>query len=268
MSRRPAPSPRRCRSRRRTLDRYRRNGGLQPGQVGVDFALVQAIEHEGDVVEIVVQRIEQRGRRSAERFALGQAAFHQVRELAQSHRTGHARAALERVQRALESVAPGRTSAGFLRQARSCSPACGKSSAASSRKIGSTCLSTSSLTARSDSLSGNGAIGAGAGRGTTTGAVRGGGSTMARVTGSEARAIGAAAMLSTGSGVCAGAAAITSTGGASSAAAARQSRSTWPARLQPARSIRRRRCPRPAAVQSSRPMRALPPSPTKSIRPA
>ena len=36
------------------------------------------------------------------------------------------------------------TLAGLCRHARSCSPACGKSSAASSRKIGSTCSSTSS----------------------------------------------------------------------------------------------------------------------------
>ncbi len=45
----------------------------------------------------------------------------------------------------------GAVSAGFLRHARSCSPACGKSSAASSRKIGRTCLSTSSLMSCRDS---------------------------------------------------------------------------------------------------------------------
>ena len=58
---------------------------------------------ESDVVQIVVQRVEKLGRRRC-RLDAGEAAFHHVRDLAQSHRPGHPRAALERVQCALQGL--------------------------------------------------------------------------------------------------------------------------------------------------------------------
>ena len=80
------------------------------------------------------------GRRRRRLVAVHQARFHEVRELAQAHRAGHARAALERVQRAAQLARERcRRRARAARRAAA-SPACGKSSAASSRKIGSTCV--------------------------------------------------------------------------------------------------------------------------------
>ena len=97
---------RRCRGRdhrERGARRSRRRGGrcfhFEPGQRRVQLALVQAIEHEGEAIEIGIERIEKLGRRPGEDIAGEQPALHPVRELAQAHRAGHARAALEGVQR-------------------------------------------------------------------------------------------------------------------------------------------------------------------------
>jgi len=58
---------------------------------------LQTIEHERDMVEIVVERVQKLRRRRREQIARGQPALHQMRELAEPHCAGHARAALERV---------------------------------------------------------------------------------------------------------------------------------------------------------------------------
>ena len=65
-------------------------------------AFAQRLEHERDAIEIVVERVEQRRRSRHRRVAGDEPRFHQVRELAETHRAGHARAALERVQRAAQ----------------------------------------------------------------------------------------------------------------------------------------------------------------------
>ena len=109
-----APANRnRGRGRRRDDDRRRRfrrlgrraGGGLlggrrDPGQPHVELAAPQRVENVGDVIEIVVERVEELRRRLRRDLAVEQARLHQVRELAQAHRAGHPRAALERVQRA------------------------------------------------------------------------------------------------------------------------------------------------------------------------
>jgi hypothetical protein len=66
------------------------------------------VEHIGDAIEIGVQHIEQNGTRARHRVAVGQAAFHQVRQLAKPHRACHARAAFESVECAFEGLHRGR----------------------------------------------------------------------------------------------------------------------------------------------------------------
>ncbi len=51
------------------------------------------------MIEIIVERVEQFGLRHERSRAFGKAAFHQVRELSEAHRAGHAGTAFERVQR-------------------------------------------------------------------------------------------------------------------------------------------------------------------------
>ena len=51
------------------------------------------------MIEIRFERFEQIGRRFAERVALQQPRFHQMRQLTEAHRAGHSGAAFERVQR-------------------------------------------------------------------------------------------------------------------------------------------------------------------------
>ena len=70
----------------------------RPGQGHVGPAFAQRVEHERDPVEIAIQRLEQLRRAGHGRVVDDQARLHQVHELAQAHRPGHARAALERVQ--------------------------------------------------------------------------------------------------------------------------------------------------------------------------
>ena len=72
------------------------------GSGDVDPAFAQRVEHEADAIEIGVERFEQLGARRHQRVAHRQPRFHPVRELAETHRAGHARAALERVQRAAQ----------------------------------------------------------------------------------------------------------------------------------------------------------------------
>ena len=69
-----------------------------PGQRNVGPALAQRVENEGDPIEIAVQRLEQLGRAGHRRVVDDEARLHQVHELAQAHRPGHPRAALEGVQ--------------------------------------------------------------------------------------------------------------------------------------------------------------------------
>ncbi len=91
-------------SQRRRIARRDGCSVANPGKSAVDLAFLQAIEQECYVVEIVVERVEELGRPLRERVARSHPAFHQVRELAESHRPGHARAALEGVQRALQRL--------------------------------------------------------------------------------------------------------------------------------------------------------------------
>ena len=63
-------------------------------------ALAQRIEHVCDPIEVRVERLEQFLRPGDRRFAGRQSRLHLMRELAETHRAGHPRAALERVQRA------------------------------------------------------------------------------------------------------------------------------------------------------------------------
>ena len=97
------------RRRGRDVNYSRRDGCRQhifrrfrhPGQPGIGLATAQAVEHERDAVERRFQRLEELGRRRRN-VALPEVRFHQVRELAQAHRAGHARAALQRMQRAAQ----------------------------------------------------------------------------------------------------------------------------------------------------------------------
>ena len=81
----------------------RLGGGGEPRRRRIGFTLLQAIEQKCDMVQVVVQRVE-KCRRRRRRIAAAQAAFHRVRDLSESHRAGHARAALERMQRALQGL--------------------------------------------------------------------------------------------------------------------------------------------------------------------
>jgi hypothetical protein len=81
--------------------RRRRGGGTRlhdPRKLQVGLAGAQPVEQERDVVEVRVERLEQHRRRGRRLIAEHQPRFHPVRELAEAHRAGHARAALERVQ--------------------------------------------------------------------------------------------------------------------------------------------------------------------------
>ena len=73
-----------------------------PRQLEVRLAGAQAVEQESDVVEVAVERLEERRRRRRQLLADRQPGLHPVRELAQPHRAGHAGAALERVQHAAQ----------------------------------------------------------------------------------------------------------------------------------------------------------------------
>ena len=111
------------------------------GSGDVGLARAQAVEHERDAVEVGVERLEAAPASRAPRSSPSdQPRLHQVRELAQAHRAGHARAALERVQRAPQLLRERVVAAARGAMRAAASPACGKSSAASSRKIDSTCV--------------------------------------------------------------------------------------------------------------------------------
>lgn len=84
-----------CRSERR-----QRHDSGRRGQLDVHPAVAQGIEHEGHVVQVGFQRIEQRRRARGHAVAGQKPRFHLVGKLAEAHRPGHARAALERVQSA------------------------------------------------------------------------------------------------------------------------------------------------------------------------
>src|SRR5450755_2927786 len=56
------------------------------------------------MVQIVIERVEQLARPLRQRVARSHSAFHQVRELTEPNRTGHARASFARVQRALQRL--------------------------------------------------------------------------------------------------------------------------------------------------------------------
>ena len=114
-----------------------------PRQGDVDLATAQAVEHESDVIEIFVERVEQL---RACRRALPSSRRDSMRCASWPRRIAPAMRALPlnvcSVRRSARRRS--RRRSGVRRHARSCSPACGNSSAASSRKIGSTCGSTSS----------------------------------------------------------------------------------------------------------------------------
>ena len=98
--------------KRRRCSRRRRCRFLEPRQRRVHLAFLQAVEHEGQPVEIGIEGLEQFRSRFGECIACEQTALHLVREFAQAHRACHPRAALERVQAApqcLRSFYVGRT---------------------------------------------------------------------------------------------------------------------------------------------------------------
>ena len=93
--------------RRRRFRRFGRRSGSRllgrrrdPRKPDVVLAAPQRVEQISDVIEIVVEGVEELRRRLRRDVPVEKARLHQVRELAQAHRAGHPRAALERVQRA------------------------------------------------------------------------------------------------------------------------------------------------------------------------
>ena len=83
-------------------DRRLVQGFGHPRQPRIGLPAAQAIEHERNAVQRSFQCFEEFGGRTGRNVTGRQFGFHEMRELTEPHRAGHACAALQRVQRAAQ----------------------------------------------------------------------------------------------------------------------------------------------------------------------